>query len=97
MGSMADSEERANASVEPHLDQPPEKPLDVDGVNAAKTGTIAFGLGFVALLFFRGPLADNDAIWWLWVFAAGAFLGLVGIWYTSRRRSAYRAAGHQTH
>lgn len=94
---MADSQESANTSAEPRLGQPPEKPLDVDGVNAAKTGTIAFVFGFVVLIFFRGPLADNDATWWLWVFAAGAILGLVGIWYTRRRRSAYRAAGHQTH
>ncbi|MEI8082885.1 MAG: DUF2530 domain-containing protein [Actinomycetes bacterium] len=72
------------------------RPLDVDGVNAAAIGTAAFTVGLVALLVFRGRLVDNDATWWLWVFFAGTIMGLVGIWYATRRRAAYRAAGRQT-
>ena len=77
-------------------DPNPVKPLDVDGVSAAIIGTAIFAVGLVVLLIFRARLADNDATWWLWVLFAGAVMGLVGIWYTTRRRAAYRAAGRQT-
>ena len=73
--------------------RPPDKPLDVDGVAAMITGTALFTIGLVVLLFFRGPLRELDATWWIWVCAAGALMGLGGAAYVVRRRTAYRAAG----
>ena len=68
------------------------KPLDVDGVTAVVSGTIAFAVGFVVLLFFRSTLQQNGDTWWLWVCATGAALGLLGTAFAVRRRAAYRAA-----
>ncbi len=69
-----------------------EKPLDVDGVNAAILGTVAFVVAFFVLLLFRSKLAESNGQWWLWVCVTGAGLGLIGIGYGVRRRSVYRAA-----
>lgn len=69
------------------------KPLDVDGVTAAIAGTILFAAAFVILLFFRSSLEASGDLWWLWVCAAGAVMGIPGIAFTTRRRAAYRAAG----
>ncbi len=67
-------------------------PLDVDGVGAVAFGTIAWTVGLVLCLIFRGPLADAGNTWWTWVCLAGALLGLAGLWYVRRRRDAYRRA-----
>ncbi|MBP7973416.1 MAG: DUF2530 domain-containing protein [Candidatus Nanopelagicales bacterium] len=69
-----------------------EEPLDVDGVNAAILGTVAFVIAFFVLLLFRSKLAETNGQWWLWVCVTGAGLGLMGIGYGVRRRSVYRAA-----
>ncbi|MEI2715814.1 MAG: DUF2530 domain-containing protein [Candidatus Nanopelagicales bacterium] len=71
-------------------------PLDEDGVGAVAIGTIAWVIAFVVLWFLRDQLAASDAQWWLWVAGAGALLGLPGLWYTTRRRSAYRRANGAT-
>lgn len=72
---------------------PATSPVDADGVSAVAAGTVLWAIGGVILvLFFRTPLADADASWWLWVPLVGTVLGLIGLPYTIRRRSAYRAA-----
>ena len=71
---------------------PQVAPLDVDGVGAVAFGTIAWTVGLVLCLIFRGPLADAGNAWWTWVCLAGALLGLAGLWYVCRRRDAYRRA-----
>ena len=69
------------------------RPVDADGVTAVAIGTVLWAVaGLVLLLFFRAPLAEADASWWLWVCAVGAGLGLLGLWYVVRRRNVYRAA-----
>jgi hypothetical protein len=80
-----------NESVDSFTEE--SKALDVDGVAAAIAGTVAFALAFVVLFFFRSTLAAHDTEWWVWVCAAGAVMGLIGVAYTTRRRAAYRAAG----
>ena len=55
---------------------PEVAPLDVDGVGAVAFGTIAWTVGLVLCLIFRGPLADAGNAWWTWVCLAGALLGL---------------------
>lgn len=66
------------------------EPLDVDGVGAVATGTVLWLVALLVLLPFRDRLAEHDASWWLWVCVAGAGLGLLGLPYVIRRRTAYR-------
>lgn len=68
-----------------------ESPVDADGVSAVAVGTCLWAVaGAILWLFFRPELAAHDASWWLWVCFAGFALGLVGLPYVTRRRSAYR-------
>ena len=71
-------------------DQIQVEPLDEDGVGAVAIGTGLWCVAFVVLLVLRGTLAETQSDWWIWVAATGAVLGVPGLWYTTRRRSAYR-------
>jgi hypothetical protein len=63
------------------------EPLDVDGVRTIEVGTLAWLIGFVALLPFYGRLDDAGRTWWLWTCLAGFGLGLFGLEYCRRRRN----------
>lgn len=69
----------------------PLRPVDVDGVGAVLYGTIAWTVALVACLLLRDRLAADGRTWWTWVCAAGALLGLAGLWFVRRRRDAYAA------
>lgn len=70
------------------------RPVDADGVNAVALGTLGWTVALVVLgIFFREPLAQADASWWIWVCAVGAVLGVFGLLYVTRRREAYRRHG----
>ncbi len=72
---------------------PTTTPVDADGVSAAAVGTALWVVaGVILLVFFRTPLADAGASWWLWVPPVGAALGGLGLIYVVRRRNVYRAA-----
>jgi hypothetical protein len=76
---------------------PATTPVDADGVSAVAVGTALWAIaGVILIVFFRAPLADANASWWLWVPLVGAVLGLLGLSYVIRRRSAYRAAANTT-
>ena len=62
------------------------EPLDVDGVRTVEVGTLAWLIGFVALLPFYGRLEDAGRTWWLWACLAGFGLGLFGLEYCRRRK-----------
>ena len=62
------------------------EPLDVDGVRTVEVGTLAWLIGFLALLPFYSRLADAGRTWWLWTCLAGFGLGLFGLEYCRRRR-----------
>ena len=68
------------------------EPLDVDGVRTVQVGLAIWFLVFLGLLPFWGALTDADRTWWLWTCLAGSGLGLFGLEYCRRRRSA-RAEG----
>jgi hypothetical protein len=67
-------------------------PLDEDGVGAVAIGTVLWAIAVVILFLLRDRLAESDAQWWIWVAVTGAALGVPGLWFTTRRRSAYRRA-----
>lgn len=71
-------------------------PVDADGVSAVALGTVGWAIAFAVLVvFFRSDLAAADASWWIWVCAVGMGLGLVGLWYVTRRREVYRRHAQQ--
>jgi hypothetical protein len=63
-------------------------PLDVDGVRTVQVGSALFLVAFVALLPFYGQLAEHDRGWWLWMCLTGFGLGMLGVEYCRRRRTA---------
>ncbi|WP_372733842.1 DUF2530 domain-containing protein [Nocardioides sp.] len=69
----------------------PVEPLDLDGVRTLEVGTLAFLVGFIALLPFYDRLSEHGRSWWLWTCLAGFSLGLFGIEYCRRRRAARTA------
>ena len=66
--------------------------LDVDGVQAARWGTAAWGVGLVITFALRGRLAETGSAWWVWVCLAGFLGGVVGTVYVTHRRDALRRA-----
>lgn len=70
------------------------EPLDVDGVRTMQVGTALWLVAVVALLPFRGTLAEQGRSWWIWVCVAGFGLGLVG-WDHCRRRRLGRLRSPQ--
>jgi hypothetical protein len=89
---MSDSSESGSVPAIEKPDPPEVPPLDVDGVGAVAVGTALWAIAVVVLLFFQQKLADSGSGWWLAVAATGFVLGLIGLAYTVRRRSAYRRA-----
>jgi hypothetical protein len=66
--------------------RPDPPPLRTNDQLVAIVGTAAWIVALVVLaLFFRGPLADHGATWWLAACGVGAALGLYGIWFTRPR------------
>jgi hypothetical protein len=69
------------------------QPLETDDVRIITIGTALWVLALLAAVALRDRLADGGNEGWTWIFAAGAFLGLIGIRYVRRRRAALRADG----
>jgi hypothetical protein len=69
--------------------QDPE-PLETDDVKIITVGTGVWFLALILSLVFHDRLAEGGHADWVWVFLAGAFLGLLGIRYVRRRRDALR-------
>ena len=67
------------------------KPLDVDGTRTVAVGSVLFLVAFLALLPFRGRLAEAGHGWWLWTCLAGFGLGVIGWEYCRRRRRRRQA------
>ena len=55
-------------------------------------GTALWAVGLVVTLVLHDRLSEHGNGDWVWIMAAGLFLGLVGIRYVRRRRTALRAA-----
>jgi len=60
--------------------------METDDVAIVTAGTVLWALAVVAALVLRHRLDDQGRDGWVWVAAAGLFLGLVGIRQVRRRR-----------
>ena len=67
--------------------------MESDDVSIVTLGTALWAFGLVAALLLRDRLDDQGRDSWVWVAAAGLFLGLVGIRQVRRRRAARRGEG----
>ncbi len=61
------------------------EPLSVTGITTVTKGTIVWAALLIVALIARKPLIDQGRGDWIWIAAAGTFLGLLGIRYTKRR------------
>ena len=59
-------------------------------------GTALWAVGLVVTLVLHDRLSEHGNGDWVWIMAAGLFLGLVGIRHVRRRRTALRAAQTDT-
>ena len=66
------------------------EPLEGNIVATVVTGTLVWLVLFLGQLPFYGWYADGGHEWWIWTCAAGAGLGVIGIWYVRRREAAAR-------
>ena len=70
--------------------QAPE-PLATSDVAAVAVGTALWAIALVLTLVLHDRLADDGRGDWVWVAAAGVFLGLVGLWHVRRRAARLRS------
>jgi hypothetical protein len=70
--------------------RPAPLPLETDDVKIVALGTVVWGIALVACVLMRDRLDDSGRDSWVWVALAGTFLGLLGLRYVVRRRSALR-------
>ena len=64
--------------------------METDDVAIVTLGTVLWALALIAALVLRDRLDDQGRGDWVWVAAAGVFLGLVGIRQVRRRRAGRR-------
>ena len=72
--------------------RPAPEPVESDVVTVVTVGTALWAAGLVVTLVLHDRLSEHGNGDWLWIMAAGLFLGLVGIRHVRRRRTALRAA-----
>ena len=75
----------AESAGDPHL-----VPVDADGVVVVTVGTAIWWVAFLVLLVWPDHAGHGGSRGWLAITLAGGVLGLYGIYYTRRRRSAIR-------
>lgn len=68
--------------------RPDPLPLEADDVRIITLGTVAWAVAFVVLFALRHRLAAHHTTWWLQTCVIAVGLGLFGIWYCRRRRTA---------
>ena len=68
--------------------RPAPEPLETDEVRVVAVGTGLFLVGLVLTLVLRDRLSAAGHGDWVWIAAAGFFLGLVGLRHVRRRARA---------
>jgi hypothetical protein len=66
--------------------------MESDDVLVVTVGTALWAVALVVTLVLHDRLSEHGNGDWVWIMAAGLFLGLVGIRHVRRRRTALRAA-----
>jgi hypothetical protein len=77
--------------------RPDPEPLETDDVAIVTVGTTLWAVALAGTVLWRGALADRGQDSWVWVCAAGVFLGLVGLRKVRRRRDEMRTTHAHTH
>jgi Protein of unknown function (DUF2530) len=70
--------------------------MESDDVLVVTVGTALWAVGLVVTLVLHDRLSEHGNGDWVWIMAAGLFLGLAGIRHVRRRRTALRAAQTDT-
>ena len=70
--------------------RPAPEPLATSDVAAVAVGTALWAIALVLTLVLHDRLADDGRGDWVWIAAAGVFLGLVGLWHVRRRAARLR-------
>jgi hypothetical protein len=70
--------------------------MESDDVLLITVGTALWAAGLVVTLVLHDRLSDHGNGDWVWIMAAGFFLGLIGIRHVRRRRAALQAAQTDT-
>jgi hypothetical protein len=65
--------------------------METDDVLVVTVGTALWAVGLAATLLLHDRLSEHGNDDWVWIMAAGLFLGLVGLRHVRRRRAALRA------
>ena len=73
--------------------RPDPEPLETNDVAIVTTGAVLWALALVVTLLWRDTLEDQGRGSWVWVTAAGTFLGLVGVRHVRRRRARRARTG----
>jgi hypothetical protein len=60
--------------------------METDDVSIVALGTLLWAAALVACLVLHERLEDQGRDSWVWVAAAGLFLGLIGLRHVRRRR-----------
>ena len=76
--------------------RPAPEPVESDDVLLITVGTALWAAGLVVTLVLHDRLSDHGNGDWVWIMAAGFFLGLIGIRHVRRRRAALRVAQTDT-
>jgi uncharacterized protein DUF2530 len=66
------------------------EPLETADVAVITVGTVLWAVGLLLTLVLHDRLADDGHRDWVWIMAAGLFLGLIGVRHVRRRRTAVR-------
>jgi hypothetical protein len=64
--------------------------LATSDVTAVAVGTALWAIALVLTLVLHDRLTDDGRSDWVWIAAAGVFLGLVGLWHVRRRATRLR-------
>ena len=70
--------------------RPAPEPLETSDVKVVAIGTALWAIALALTLILHDRLADEGNDDWVWIAAAGTFLGVIGLWHVRRRAARLR-------
>ncbi len=70
--------------------RPAPEPLETSDVAVVAIGTVLWAIALVLTLVLHDRLVDDGRGDWVWIAAAGLFLGVIGLWHVRRRAARLR-------